>query len=182
MFDDRCWQAASYSERLRAKLYAHNISIGAMARATGINRTQFARWFNTSAEPSWKNIQRIEQALKTLIPETLQLDGSFDLAKEAGKQRRKPVHYAFVELLGGPGDGETGYTEVILPLTLEVVTKDINGTSIKATHRRSSSDIARIVTSVAIEEWTEDDGTDLDAAFDGTRPAKYVWVGESDDC
>lgn len=55
-----------YARRLRERMAAIGLSAADLARKTGINASQFSRWFGTDQVPSVRNIQKIEAAMKPL--------------------------------------------------------------------------------------------------------------------
>jgi transcriptional regulator with XRE-family HTH domain len=59
----------SYTDYLRDQLERYSITRNALSRATGIDRSQIARWMNGRAMPHWKNILRLESGLASLIPD-----------------------------------------------------------------------------------------------------------------
>lgn len=165
---DRIHFPERYTDYLRDQLKEHRISLNALARESGIDRSQVARWINTRVQPSWKSVIRMERALDSLIPQQ---------SNELGDPPRKIRHYTNVELVSGPSDGESLYVRVEIPAEVDVETLDMDGRPITAVYRRVSRDIQRVV---AYPE--SDDASkavkDLAVAFSGVDPVKYVWLAE----
>ena len=71
-----------YTGRLRERLREQNLSLGVLARTMKMDRSQLARLFNTSAQPNWKTVVRIEAALEELGVPVI-LPGGFNDSQSA---------------------------------------------------------------------------------------------------
>jgi len=56
----------NYTDDLRSRMLKAGISIGALARASEIDRSQLSRMFNRKMQPRLANVARLEQAFKEL--------------------------------------------------------------------------------------------------------------------
>jgi len=56
----------NYTADLKARMEKEKISIGALARQSGIDRSQLSRMFNRGMQPRLANVARLEQAFKEL--------------------------------------------------------------------------------------------------------------------
>ena len=62
--------ADNYTDDLKARLVKANFSHGMLARAGGFDPSQLSRWFNTSMQPSLRNVARLERAYAKLMKES----------------------------------------------------------------------------------------------------------------
>jgi transcriptional regulator with XRE-family HTH domain len=58
---------AAFIERLNARLAAHKISQGALAKRTGFHQTHISRWLNGHVVPTMETMVTLDQAVDEMI-------------------------------------------------------------------------------------------------------------------
>jgi transcriptional regulator with XRE-family HTH domain len=61
------YTGANYTEDLKSRMEKAGITSAALSAKSGIDPSQFSRWFNTDMQPSLANVQRIEKAFAKLV-------------------------------------------------------------------------------------------------------------------